>query len=250
MARKAKKRSAEREWMGEITVLTGEMASIEREIDILQAITNQADGDDELIEIAAKRIAGATAARKRIKAINKAMEGKTLLQLRKANGPMEALIIGQKIAGEEMMAIMDIEAAMMALSGAGMIKPISLELKSAGKKGDWSRMTEDSVENYRAWANFWSARKVYGDHTSEIVVRAVVHQHSFRTIAQDVSKDRETCARIAVRGLRDYAARSGWVSHRVARQWMDEALKSFKGTPLGPLQLAINRAKRQRGEAA
>src|SRR5258707_335335 len=127
-----------------------------------------------------------------------------------------------------------------------MIKPVSLELKSAGKKGDWSRMTEDSVQNYVAWANFWAARKTYGDHTSEIVVRAVVHQHSFRTIAQDVSKDRETCARIAVRGLRDYAARAGWVSHRIAHQWMEDALKSFRGRPVGELRLAIARAKRLR----
>jgi hypothetical protein len=36
---------------------------------------------------------------------------------------MEALITGHSIASEEMMSIMDIEMAMMALSGAGMIKP-------------------------------------------------------------------------------------------------------------------------------
>ena len=124
-------------------------------------MTNQADPDDDaVIGIAGKRIAGATASRKRIKAINKAMAGKTLLELRKASGPMEvALIMGHNIAGEEMMSIMDIEMAMMALSGAGMIKPVSLELKSSGKKGEWSKVTYDAVENYVAWANFWSARE-------------------------------------------------------------------------------------------
>jgi hypothetical protein len=241
MSHKSKKRVIESPI--DIMVLTGEMADVERGIDILQAMTNQAIGDDDLIELAANRIAGANAARKRIKAINRAMDGKTLLELRRSNGPMEALIVGKKITGEEMMAIIDIETAMNALSGAGMIKPVSLELKSAGKKGDWSKLTSDAVENYRHWADFWSGRRTYGDRTSEIVIRSVVHMHSFRTIALDVGKDRETCTRIAVRGLRDYAARAGWVPRSLATKWMDEALKSFNGRPAGELRLAIARAR-------
>ncbi|MET4238573.1 hypothetical protein ABIB07_001791 [Bradyrhizobium sp. RT10b] len=253
MARRSKKKAVMEKPVA-ITVLTGEMAFIERGIDRLQARLDdmgQKDQlDEEFIDMAANRMAGASAARKRIKAINAAMDGKTLVELRRANGPMEALIIGQKIAGEEMMAIMDMERAMMAISGAGFIKPVSLELKSAGKKGEWSRMTEDSVENYRAWADFWSARKTYGDHTSEIVVRAVIHGHSFRTIAHDVSKDRETCTKIAVRGLRDYAARAGWVPRQLAVKWMGDALKSFRGRPVGELGLAVARARRLREVAA
>jgi hypothetical protein len=253
MARKSKKKNAEAEWNGQITVLTGELSDVEREIDRIQAMTNQADPDDDaVIEIAAKRIAGATASRKRIKAINKAMAGKTLLELRKASGPMEALIMNHDIAGEEMMAIMDIEMAMMALSGAGMIKPVSLELKSSGKKGEWSKVTADAVENYVAWANFWSARQTYCDHTSEIVVRAVVHGHAFRVIERDVGIGTGRGAVICVRGLRDYAARSGWVARGIATKWMDDALTSFKhARPLTELDLAIARAKRLReGPAA
>lgn len=233
-----------------ITLLSGELANINRSLDILQAVSDQGIGNDALIELAANRIAGATAARKRIKAINAAMAGRSLAEIRKSSGPMEALINSHKISTEELMAVMDIEKAMMALAGAGMIKPMSIELKSAGKKRDWSRMTSDAVQNYIAWANFWSARRTYGDRTAEIVVRVVIHGQSFREIAQDVGKDRETCPRIAVRGLRDYAARSGWVARRVAQQWMREALTSFKGTPLGELGLAIDRAKKLPHERA
>jgi hypothetical protein len=122
---------------------------------------------------------------------------------------------------------------------------VSLELKSSGKKGEWSKVTADAVENYIAWANFWSARKTCGDHTSEIVVRAVVHGHAFRVIERDVGIGTGRGAVICVRGLRDYAARSGWVARGIAAKWMDDALTSFKhARPLTELELALARARR------
>jgi hypothetical protein len=227
-----------------ITVLTGELANIDRSIDVLQAMSGQAAGDDALIELAANRIAGAVAARKHIRAINRAMAGRVLTEIRKSSGPMEALINGRKIGGEELMAIQDIETAINAMAGAGMIRPVSLEIKSAGMRRDWSKSIEDSVENYRHWADFWSKRRTYGDRTSEIVVRAVVHGHAFGLIERDSGIQHGRGAVIAVRGLRDYAARAGWVSSGVARAWMEEAASSFKGTALGELGLSVARAKR------
>jgi hypothetical protein len=232
----------------DIRVLTGELADIDRGIDRMNAMVaiemkRRGSGDKDLIDRFAVRIVDATAQRKRIRAINRAMEGKSLLELRLSGGPMAVLINGHQIGGEEMMAIMDIEIAFMALSGAMMIKPVSLELKSAGQKAEWSSKTSDAVEGYIAWANFWSGRKTYGDRTMEIVTRSVVAGHSFRVIEQDIGIRNGQGPKIAVRGLRDYAARAGWVTRRTATQWMEEALTSFNGTPLDPLALAIARAQ-------
>ena len=176
------------------------------------------------------------------------MAGKTLLELRKASGPMEALIMNHDIAGEEMMAIMDIEMAMMALSGAGMIKPVSLELKSSGKKGEWSKVTADAVENYVGLGELLVGA---GKPTATIRRRSwsVLSStgHAFRVIERDVGIGTGRGAVICVRGLRDYAARSGWVARGIAAKWMDDALTSFKhARPLTELDLAIARAKRLR----
>lgn len=226
-----------------ISVLRGELADVERGIDVLQARTNQAAGDDAAIELAANRIAAATAARRRIKEINSAMAGRTLTEMRKSSGPVAALINGKRIGGEELTALVEIETAMRALAGAGMIRSPGLELKSPGQRPEWSQHTSDAVENYRSWANFWSARRTYGDRTAEIVVRAVVHGHAFGVIERDVGIKTGRGSKIAVLGLRDYAARSGWVTRDVGERWMQEALTSFKGAPLGELGLAVARAK-------
>jgi hypothetical protein len=239
----ARKKRKEIEGPIDITVLTGELVDIDRSVDRLMMMATQADGDDELIDRTAKRVVDATAQRKRIRAINRAMEGKSLVELRLSGGPMATLISGHKIGGEEMMAIMDIELAFMALSGAMMIKPVSLELKSAGKKAEWSSRTSDAVEAYRLWADFWSKRRTFGDRTMEIVTRSVLNGHAFRVIEQDIGIRNGMGPKIAVRGLRDYAARAGWVTRRIGDGWMDEALTSFNGQPLEALALAIARAQ-------
>jgi hypothetical protein len=234
----------------QITVLTGEMNELDRSVALLQKRLNQSKGDDESIDRAAIRIVSATAERKRIKAINRAMGNKSLLQLRLCGGPIAVLINGHQIAGEEMMAIMEIEQAMTALTGAGMVKPVSLELKSAGMKAETSRKTDEVIRRYQKWARFWAARRTYGDRTMEVVERSVVHGHSYRVIEQDLGIRHGQGPKIAVRGLRDYAARApDWVNRSLANRWMDEALTSFNGKPLDPLSLAIAKAQSARMES-
>jgi hypothetical protein len=236
----ARKKQKEKEWAGEITVLNGELAELNRSTDRLMTMMQQADGDKELIDRTAIRVVAAAAERRRIKAINKFVDGKSLVELRMRGGPMATLINGHKIGGEEMMAIMDIELAINALSGGLMFKPVSLELKSAGAKADWSGKVSEAVERYRHWANFWSARAVKGDKTFAIVIAAVIEGRAFRAIEQDCNIGTGRASLVCVRGLRDYAARSAEVVPRIAKQWMDEALLSFKDR--SPLAKAVARA--------
>jgi hypothetical protein len=194
--------------------------------------------------LTASQLIAAKERRLQIEAIRNAMAGKTLTELRKARSPIEVLINTYKIGAEELAAVDDIKTAFNAVAGAGMIKSASLELRSPGRQADWSKMTAGSVENYRKWADFWSGRRTFGDRTADIVVRAIVHEHSFRSLEAEYGIKHGRGAVIAQRGLRDYAARSGWVTRRTADDWMAEALKSFKGTPLGEYGLAVRRAKR------
>ena len=223
----ARKKQKDKEWSGKVTVLTGELDELNRNTDRLMVMMQQSDGDKELIDRTAVRVVAAAAERKRIKAINKFADGKTLVELRMRGGPMAVLINNHKIGGEEMMAIMDIELAITAISGGLMFKPVSLELKSAGKKADWSGKVSEAVERYKTWANFWSKRVAAGDRTLAIVIAAVIDGRAFRNIEQDYSIGTGRASLICVRGLRDYSARAGEVTSRLAHRWMDDDLRSF-----------------------
>jgi hypothetical protein len=238
MARKKKKAD---DWNGTVTVLTGELAELDRGTDRLMEMARQADGDHDRIDRVAVRIAAAQAERRRIKSINKFVDGKTLLEMRMRGGPMATLINNERIGGEEMMSIMDIELAILAISGGLQIKPVSLELKSAGMKGEISNRALEARRRYESWAKFWSARAVSGDRTMAIVIAAVIDGRAFRVIEQDYGISPGRGSVICVRGLRDYSARSGEVTSRLAKQWMDEALRSFKDR--SPLSKAVARAK-------
>ena len=245
MARKNKKRK-DIEGPVDVRVLTGELADIDRGVDRLLEMMRQSDGDKEVIDRTAVRVVAATAERKRIRDINRAMGGKTLVELRMRGGPMAVLINNHRIASEEMMAIMDIELAVLCISGGLQIKPVSLELKSAGVKGEISSRGLEARRRFEAWAKFWSARAVAGDKTMAIVLAAVIEGRAFRVIEQDYGIGTGRGAMICIRGLRDYSARSGEVTSRLAHQWMDDALLSFRDRT--PLAKAVARAKAVKAE--
>lgn len=245
----ARKKKRDNEWNGEVTVLGSELAEVNRSTDRLMTMMQQS-GKDEVIERTAFRVAAEAAERRRIKDINKFVDGRTLTELRMRGGPIATLINKHRIGGEEMMAIMDIELAITTIAGGLLFKPVSLELKSAGVKSDPSNKALDARRRYEAWANFWSKRAVNGDRTLAIVIAAVIDGRAFRAIEDDYSIRNGRAVMICIRGLRDYSARSGEVTSRLAHQWMEDALKSFKDR--GPLSkaIAMHLAVRQQEQVA
>lgn len=168
--------------------------------------------------------------RKRIKAINAFLGSRenALAELKLKGSPMALLIEKASAKGEELQAAQDIEQAWFALAGALMFKPLTMEKTSPSRKPDWSPRICQSVEQYQAWANHWSVRrKTHLDHTLECVISAVIDQRPIRTIAGDLGFDFRKIERAVLGGLRDYAARAGWVDGKLARAWMDAAELTF-----------------------
>lgn len=147
---------------------------------------------------------------------------------RLAGSPMYFLIEKGSAKGEELMAAQEIELAFMALAGGLMFKPLSLEKTSPGVRQDWSAKTANAVSQYQSWANHWSnRRKSHLDHTLECVIAAVIDQRPIRAIGEDLGFHHRKIERAVLGGLRDYAARAGWVDGKIARQWMDTAEQTF-----------------------
>lgn len=167
---------------------------------------------------------------KRIKEINAFLgSGEYALSAKRlAGSPMAMLIERASAKGEELMAAQEIETAYFAISGALMFKPLSMERTSPGRYPDWSGKTTDAVQRYQGWANHWSARKKsHLDHTLECVIAAVIDQRPLRVIGEDLGFGRERIERAVLFGLRDYAARAGWVDGKIARDWMEAAERTF-----------------------
>jgi hypothetical protein len=142
--------------------------------------------------------------------------------------PIVALVEAGKLGAEELSAARDIETAFMALSGALMFKPLSFVQHSKGKPPEWNGKTSKAVEQYRKWADRWTIRrKSHLDHTLECIIAAVIDQRPIRVIAQDLGFDFRRIERAVIAGLRDYAARAGWVDGKIAQAWMDAAEQVF-----------------------
>ena len=192
--------------------------------------------------------------RKRILEINRALgraalrgdgsEGASqLTAVRVRNNPVAWLVSTRKIGGDEFRAALEIETAVMALSGALMFKPLSMEKTSPGRREDWDDRTSAAVERYRRFADHWSDRRSqYGDRTLEILIGALVDQRPFSQIESDIGLRHGRASLVTIRGLRDYAARAGFVDRGLAARWKAEAAQSFRASAY--LQrLAVNRAR-------
>lgn len=167
---------------------------------------------------------------KRIKQINAFLgSNENALAIAKLRGsPMALLIEKASAKGEELMAAQEIELAFMAISGALMFKPLSMERTSRGQYPDWPQRTCQAVAQYQKWANHWSARrKANMDYTMECIIAAVIDQRPIRSIAADLGFHHARIEKAVIGGLRDYAARAGWVDGKVAREWMDAAERTF-----------------------
>lgn len=153
----------------------------------------------------------------------------TIARLRQA--PVALLAERRKIGGEEIMAADEFSRAFMALQGFLMFKPLNMERIDKGYGSpDWSAKTKTAVTRYLKWKNHWAVAAAHGDCTHEIMTSAIIDERPIRQIATDIGRRHSTTELALVRGLRDYAARAGWVEPRRAAEWIAEAMKTFRKT--------------------
>lgn len=222
------------------------------EIAVLRTDYDQAAGrtvirkftDGDGVKQAVKVSAPDTETMKRIRQINDMLNSAThyaakdapesggtkLTTIRVEQNPIATLLARKKIGGEELMAAQDIELAVMAIAGASMFKPLTMEKSDRSHIAkDWPKTTADAVERYQHFANHWSKRKKQsGDPMLEVVYSAVVDQWTMRTIGSDLGYHHSKIERAVICGLRDYAARAGWLERRAAQAALDAAAGMFK----------------------
>jgi hypothetical protein len=151
--------------------------------------------------------------------------GATILRFRAA--PLARLIERRRIGGEEVRAADDITTAFHAQAAAVMIKSPSLEKRDASHQGREPFRIIDAVSRYKPWAHHWSQRARLGDRTLEIIVAAIIDERAFHVIETDAGIRHGLAARVTIAGLRDYAARAGWIDRGTGDAWIKEAEAMF-----------------------
>ena len=144
--------------------------------------------------------------------------------------PIQSLADAKEIGPEELRAAEDIDQAVHDLCG-------SLGFGSAAlDRVDGSHASSDAkaaaitkrVLRFQAWANYWSKRKkTEFDPMVEVVFAAVVDEQSIRDIAYEVGRHHAVVRAAIAAGLRDYAARAGWVTGALRERWIREAEEIF-----------------------
>lgn len=168
--------------------------------------------------------------------------GQTVLKM--LAKPIARLIEDKKIGPVEMMAAQDITTAVMAVTGALWLRAIDLERRDPAHSVGYESAREiDAQRRYRNYADHWSMLAKRGDKTLQIVFAAVIDERPFHIIEADLNIRHGTARKALIRGLRDYAARAGWVDHGTAAQWKYEAGMTFR-TVHPSLSLAMAAGRR------
>jgi len=154
--------------------------------------------------------------------------GQTVIRLRAS--PIASLIDRGKIGGEERMAAEEICKVFMAISGALFTRGVSLERVDRGQSPPDPPWMIDAQSRYRAFAAHWSAMAKMGHPLLAIMIEAVFDERPFRTIDADRNMKNGKAEKVVIAGLRDYAARAGWVTGRVRAAWLLEASSLFRLT--------------------
>jgi hypothetical protein len=148
---------------------------------------------------------------------------------RPSGPPIARLVDSGKIGAEELQAAQEIERAFQAIAGSLYLRPQNMDRVDGGQSHQhWPAHLAQAVSQYQDWANFWSIRrKQHLDYTLEIVIAAVIDERQIDAIAQDMGFHARKVTKAIIGGLRDYAARVGWVNGTIAQTWQDAALETF-----------------------
>lgn len=141
--------------------------------------------------------------------------------------PIARLCNSGNLGNEEMQAVDDISAAFHSIAGGLMIKPQELERHDKSHSDHDPAKLVAAERRYREWSRHWSARSRRGDFTLQIVIAAVIDERPLYMIDKDCEIRRGKSRVALISGLRDYAARAGWVEGRLSAQWIAQAESVF-----------------------
>jgi hypothetical protein len=168
--------------------------------------------------------------------------GQTVLKLRQKAIPK--LVNQGKLGPEELLAAAEILIAFSAIASRLMCRGINYDRVDFGGGGsglDWPAKIARPVANYQAFAKAWTRRNEdYGDPTLQIVIDAVIDEMHLSAIPRKRGYGEARIERALIGGLRDYAARAGFVTGHKAIQWQAEAEAVF-----GPAEPELSRAIRR-----
>ena len=168
--------------------------------------------------------------------------GQTILKF--TGSPIDRLVHDKRIGPVELIAAHDLHDGYMAITGHLWLRAVTLErVDASGGGGDSPPRIIDAQRRYKAFAGHWSMMAKRGDRTLRILIDAVVDERPLRIVEDDLGIRHGLAAKAVVRGLRDYAARAGWVDPTTRAQWLADAGNTFH-TLHPALSLAIAAAKR------
>lgn len=167
--------------------------------------------------------------------VSDAGTGATIIRLSKS--PMERLLNAKEVGHEEKMAADELCRVIHALHmglGFGQPKMERADKSHAGNEPPWFI---DAYARYKAFGNHWSALQKLGDHTWRIVFDAVWDERPLHILESELGLKHGAAKKALIAGLRDYAARAGWVDKATASKWKDDASKVFRRRRLIGAQL-------------
>jgi hypothetical protein len=154
--------------------------------------------------------------------------GQTVIRL--SASPVQRLIESKAIGGEEVQAADEIVRVFMAISGALFPRSASLVRFDRGMAPPDPPGMIDAQARYRAFAAHWSDMAKHGHPLLAILIDALVDERGFRDIEAEHRMRNGKARKVVIAGLRDYAARAGWVSGQVRYSWLLGASGLFRLT--------------------
>lgn len=193
-----------------------------------------------LREVRKAETAALASARQTIKGeVEDAGTGFTIIKL--SASPIRRLLERGRIGAEELRAAEEIVLAFQSMTSALWVRPQTLERRDRSYHGNYEpAAVVDAMARYKAFAAHWSTQARHGCPLLAILIEAIVDERGLREIEADRRLRNGRASQIVVGGLRDYAARSGWVTGGIATSWFEQAAGLFSSTAL---RLAVHRGK-------
>ncbi len=159
--------------------------------------------------------------------------GATLLRF--SRSPVDTLVLTKgkdRIGPIELWAAHDISIAVRSLTAGVQMASGSWERVDRAHGDRTPAAILDAQKRWTPFARHWAMRRKRGDWTLEILIQAVVEEKPFYLIDEDIGLRHGKAKQVMSRGLRDYAARAGWVGGRLRELWIVAASNSFKLCPI------------------
>lgn len=168
--------------------------------------------------------------------------GFTILKMRAK--PLTKLADDKRIGQIELQAAAEILVAFSAIASRMMCRGINFDRVDNGggsPNTSWPARIAPAVARYQSFAKVWTQRaNDHKDSTLAILIDAIVDERWLRTIANDQGRRVENVEKAIIGGLRDYAARAGWVTGQQGERWKADAAAVF-----GPARPELRKAMRR-----